>query len=670
LKQLFVYILQSAVTAFNEKQKRAYTPECHFIKWHSIEILRMNKKVVNNKNWRAGHLLNYKRIMPLQGLLCFLFFFPFINQSAAQVVLPKVLLQQQQQIKSDSDRFVFLHTLSEYYFALKNEAAGDSVINLQTALAYQSGKQNLIRIALFENPGFNSAGKSTQIRNFKTQEYIQKALAYAKANALKEYEALAYAQQTEQLLFEAKKNAALQMAQLAYTTALKTTNDSVIVLCQLKVGKVYLQIGEMLNAFKTFTYAMDRAEHSSNVFLKTKVLHVIAFMYKNKLNKEEVAKQYAFQSLAVNKKNDDSKGLINDYILSGKLFDYVPARKYLLGAEAIADSIHDFADQVEAQRILFFYMSIQEAPSATFAFMNNHPDLKSYFENSGPHYIDFLKAIAYSYTGNTDSALYFFRLAEESIKTEYDPETKVGFFYEYTNCLLKQKDSSLVIPYAERLFNYSKEMADYNSMLYAGNILQKLYEQKGNYKEAYNYSVKNKMFSDSIELMTREKDVAMLEIDLVNKKRQAEAELELRRIERNHNLQYMAITIIIASIFVLLIIVGMFKVSKVTIRAMGFFAVIFLFEFIILLLDTWIHHLTHGEPWKVLLIKIGIISFMLPLHHTIEERLIHYLISKKKIQFNSRFSWARLQKLIKKSPPVKKPEGDASEEAEIPATTD
>ena len=632
----------------------------------------MNKKVVNNKKEKSGGIA-IKRCMLLQSLFLVMLFFIFITHSVAQNSLPKELLQQQQQIKSDSDRFVFLHTLSEYYFALKNEAAGDSVINLQTALAFESGKKHWIRISLFENPGFNSAGKSTKIRNSKTQEYIQKALSYAKANGLTEYEALAYAQQSEQLLFEAKKSEALQMAQQAFTTALKTTNDSVIVICQIKVGRVYLQIGEMLNAFKTFTYAMDRAEHSKNVYLKTKVLHAIAFMYKNKLNKPDVSTQYAFQSLEVNKKNKDSKGLINDYILLGKLFDYKPAINYLLTAEAIADSIHDFADQVEAQRILFFYMSIQEAPSVTFAFMNNHPNLKSFFENSGPHYIDFIKAIAYSYTGNTDSALYFFRLTEESIITEYDPETKVGFFYEYTNCMLKQKDSSLVIPYAERLFNYSKEMADYNSMLYAGNILQKLYEQKGNYKDAYSYSVKNKMYKDSIDLMTREKDVAMLEIDLVNKKRQAEAELELRRIERNHNLQYMAITIIIASIFVLLIIVGMFKVSKITIKAMGFFAVIFLFEFIILLLDTWIHHLTHGEPWKVLLIKIGIISFMLPLHHTIEERLIHYLISKKKIEFNSRFTWARLKKLIKKSPPVIKPEGDETIEAEemdLPATTE
>jgi hypothetical protein len=82
---------------------------------------------------------------------------------------------------------------------------------------------------------------------------------------------------------------------------------------------------------------------------------------------------------------------------------------------------------------------------------------------------------------------------------------------------------------------------------------------------------------------------------------------------------------------------------------MGFFSMIFLFEFLILILDNYIHHLTHGEPWKVWLIKIGIISVILPLHHYIEEKLIHYLLSKKLILLRSRFNTAR-QKWKKKKP--------------------
>ena len=58
-------------------------------------------------------------------------------------------------------------------------------------------------------------------------------------------------------------------------------------------------------------------------------------------------------------------------------------------------------------------------------------------------------------------------------------------------------------------------------------------------------------------------------------------------------------------------------------------AFILLFEFIILLADTWIHNFTHGEPWKVLAIKVALIAILLPLHHFLEERVIHYIVHRK-----------------------------------------
>ncbi len=603
----------------------------------------------------------------MRRLLLFVFIFSYVLQSSAQNELPPELSSRLQNAATDSAKFFELQKISDYYFALKNETAGDSIINIQMMLAYESGKQHWILKVLFGNAGFNFDGKSTKQRNSKTQEYIQRALDYAKTNALKEYEAIASARQAEKYLLEGKKNEALQTAQFGLATAMNTDNDSAKVLCQLMVGNVYLQKGDMLMAFKSYTYAIDIADKSRNIYLKTQVLHAFAFMYKNKLQKYEVSKQYAFQSVSVNKKNNDVKGLINDYILLGKLFDYRVAKKYLFRAETLADSIGDYAGKIEAQRILFFYMLLEEKPAVTFAYVNNHPDMKGVFENTGPHFMDYMRATVYSYGGMIDSALVCFRAAEESFKKAYDPVTKTEFFYEYTNCLLKQKDSSIVIPYAEELYQYSKDVLNYNYMLSAGNILQKLYEQKEDYKTAYNYSLKSTVYKDSIELMAREKDVALMEIDNVNKKRLADEELANQQKQRSHNLQYLAITVIIATIFLLMIIIGMFKVSKITIRAMGFLSLIFLFEFIVLLLDNWIHNFTHGEPWKVWLIKIGIISILLPLHHSIEEKLVHYLLSKKLILLRSWFNIANLKKFIKKSPPAKIPEGDEASKAEATA---
>jgi hypothetical protein len=69
---------------------------------------------------------------------------------------------------------------------------------------------------------------------------------------------------------------------------------------------------------------------------------------------------------------------------------------------------------------------------------------------------------------------------------------------------------------------------------------------------------------------------------------------------------------------------------------LGFFAFILLFEFITLLADNQIHRWTHGEPWKVLAIKIVLIAMLLPLHHWLEKKVIHYLTSQHLLKVKGR----------------------------------
>jgi hypothetical protein len=80
--------------------------------------------------------------------------------------------------------------------------------------------------------------------------------------------------------------------------------------------------------------------------------------------------------------------------------------------------------------------------------------------------------------------------------------------------------------------------------------------------------------------------------------------------------------------------IGSFRVPEWSIRALGFFSFIFLFEFIVLIADHKIIALTEGEPWKILLIKIVLIAILLPLHEYLEKKLISYLLSHKLIDMS------------------------------------
>ena len=93
----------------------------------------------------------------------------------------------------------------------------------------------------------------------------------------------------------------------------------------------------------------------------------------------------------------------------------------------------------------------------------------------------------------------------------------------------------------------------------------------------------------------------------------------------------MAIVIGIIGLFVALVILGMFKVSAGVIKAIGFFVFIMFFEFVFLIFKKNIYSITEGEPWKDLAFMIGLAALLVPLHHWLEHKVLHYLTSHNRL---------------------------------------
>jgi ABC-type Fe3+-siderophore transport system permease subunit len=115
----------------------------------------------------------------------------------------------------------------------------------------------------------------------------------------------------------------------------------------------------------------------------------------------------------------------------------------------------------------------------------------------------------------------------------------------------------------------------------------------------------------------------------------------------------MAITIAIGVIFAVMLVLGMFPISKVTIKLLGYFFFISLFEFIVLVIDTFLHKITHGEPLKIWLIKIFLIALLVPIQHFLEHRLIKFLESRKLLEARTRINLKKWFQKVKKPAPVK-----------------
>lgn len=566
-------------------------------------------------------------------------------------------LYQAYSTAADSNRIYLLKQLSDYYYAKKDFAKGDSIIEKMIMRAEATMDRKKVLYAYYQNAGYSSTGTSTLARSGNSLLYTNRALDYAKATGMRDYMAMAYSNLAA--LYNADGNLveALRFASLGFTTALGTGNDSAKVVCAIQLGNVYLQQADILTAYKTYTHAYNIAIGSEERFLFP-VLHAIAGLYK-KLGNKEIARNYIFRSLALNNKNKNAAGQVSDYIFLAKLSNYIAAKDYLQTAIVLADSLQNGFQKNEAHIILFSYMLLQEKPSFVLSYLKSQPELSDIFTNTGPDYINWMKGEVYLYGGFPDSALPYFRAAETSFNKGYDLTSKKNFFGEYAYCYQLLNHLPSAIKYYEKSLELSKTASDLVSLKAHSSALKSLYHQQGNYEKAFHYSLLYDHYKDSVDILSKEKDMALMEIENVAKEQQRAEKEAAEAIRIKYNLQYMFITIIVAAVFVLMLMIGAFKVSTFTIRVMGFFSLIFFFEFIILILDKWIHDITHGEPWKSWLIKIGIISILLPVHHFLEHKLIRYLLSRHLIKVRNNLSMARIFKK-KPLPPLKKEEDETS----------
>ncbi len=555
--------------------------------------------------------------------------------SRSQQVVEETLLQRYREARSDSEQIVRMGQLSDYYYANKKFVKADSLIEKQIMLAEATMNPNLVLLAYFGNAGFRSTGTTTKDRSHNTRDYIIRALEYARLNNFTDYAALAYANLAALNITDGQVEEGFKNANLAFATALNSDNDSARVICAIQLGNAYLQRSDVLMAFKTYTNAQNLARKREDESLLPPVFGAIAAMYK-KLGKIEIAKSYVFQSLAINKKKKNIYGQVNDNIFLAKLSNYTAGKGYLQQALLLADSLYNVRMIIEAEKILFSHMLFKESPGYILAFLDAQPELKNVFMNTGPDYLNWMLAEIYLYGNRPDSALAYFKKAEISFNTGYDLTTQKNFFSEFADCVQQLKQIPEAIFYYKKSFDLARSASDLASLENNADQLRVLYQQQNDYKQAFEYSVLYDHYKDSVDQLGKEKDLALLELSNEEKEQQRLADLAARQLQRKHNLQYMLITIVIATAFVLLMMIGMFKVSAFMIRLMGFLSLIFFFEFVILLLDTRIHHLTHGEPWKIWLIKIGIISVLLPIHHFLEHRLIRYLLSRHLITVRSR----------------------------------
>jgi tetratricopeptide (TPR) repeat protein len=241
---------------------------------------------------------------------------------------------------------------------------------------------------------------------------------------------------------------------------------------------------------------------------------------------------------------------------------------------------------------------------------------------------DYEIATTYVSEGRADSARIYYERSRASWDDRYS-----RYFFDIdgleVQVLLAGKEYRKAIDKINRIRAVQKQDANVQGYMWSLNLLLQACQGLKDYRAAFDVQAEYNRINDSLTFLNNRQEIAVMEIQKdkeISDRKQREREA---RQEQRNNLQYLGLGISGIAILILLFLLGLVRAKPWVINLMSFFGFIFIFEFVVLLLDKQIQHLTHDEPWKVLLIKVGMIALIYPLHHFIDEKVSHHLIHKK-----------------------------------------
>ncbi|MGZ5189911.1 MAG: tetratricopeptide repeat protein, partial [Flavisolibacter sp.] len=494
----------------------------------------------------------------------------------------KFLLNKVSVAGSESEKIDALNELAEYYFIFKLDKKADSILRTELAIAELSNNKDLIFQVLFSK-AIMSVGVWTSAESFnRTETFLDKGMYHAKESRRQDYQAIAHIRKA--LLYRKKKDfeKAMEQATLAFSSLGNTTkHDSLKSSLYLELGEIFLAKGDAISAYKQYNNAFDIAYAIRNIPLQSETYHRIAALYQSMGNKD-LAKDHLIKSLDLNKTHKYLKGLVSDYIDLARITD---EKQYIEKAEVLASVIGSDMYIMYSKMLMHAYMMVIEKNSSqALAYLENNKDLKSWYLNQGISNYYWTIGNIYKYCDKPDSALYFYNLAEPEFKKIFDKPNLQTIYYNMAECYVSTNKIDTAIKYFEQSYKLSTELNNLRGNAAGSLRLSKLYAQQLDYKNAFHFSERHTIYQDSLKQLAAQRDVALLEMERERRKHEKDMADQVTAANNKRILQYMSISIAIVGIFFFMIILGSFPVSKFTIKLLGYFSFICLFEFIVLLL--------------------------------------------------------------------------------------
>lgn len=449
-------------------------------------------------------------------------------------------------------------------------------------------------------------------------------------------------------------SACLLVQDLAFTAA-STGSPKNLIRAQLAEGECLQEHRQITKAYKIFLNALTLAK-KSNLDVETEMVLNDIYALCTSIKRFEKAEIYIIDliNLSIAHQPVDSVKYF-DYVskLSDTYFDmnsYQQAKEYSDKVLEYATRTHN-EDLIQEQLTVIrsYYIENNKLAELHDLYKKDYPELlEDLKKNDYARYLR-VQCLLFGYEEKYDSVNYYINLTfiPENFNKMNSYE-KATFYNRLGRYFLQLEKVKEAIGCYDSSYTEASRVNYTGMMLMDAQKLDSLYAQVGDIQQAFKYRGYVLTHKDEIQKTAQNEDFWMLEMNNTEKERERLKKQEEVALDKRNNLQYMAIGIMIPFFFILFLFIGSAKVPKYVIRFLGYLNVIFLFEFIILLADHKIHHITHGAPLPILGFKIVLIGILLPIHHWVEHRIVHYVLHNRVIDtLTFKQQWTNLMNRIK-----------------------
>ncbi|MBD0276840.1 MAG: tetratricopeptide repeat protein [Flavisolibacter sp.] len=446
----------------------------------------------------------------------------------------KGLQQQLQTAKSDKDKLYALDALANYFTWTEGgydaaKAYGRQMISL----AEQTKNKELTTLTYILN-GIRlvEAVPSTE-REKELRGYFEKAVQIAQESHLPFYEACAWVGLSgipyQVVLVDGDEE--LQWGKKALNLSTALANDSLKAMALIAMGNGYRFKNNNVAAFHQFTEAMALAEAVNDPYLLAYCYRALARFYHDLGDFDKALALYAKATEALKKKKSlNYRDLHWLYFTQwNTTWSYVSLRDY----EKARSSAYKCLELAKAcnlpssyryaplNQLLGIYLGEHKYEEAK-AFIRQNPYIDTFYKNQDYESQIFKrKALIYQNTGQADSADYYYQQAIASVRKAI-PVWSPGLHRDYGYFLMEQGKLQAAIKQFERAKELSEEFKNISSLVDAYHDLDSAYYRAGAIDKAYRYDKIYHRYKDSLTQLSKEKDIALLEVN--NERKQWEGE--------------------------------------------------------------------------------------------------------------------------------------------------